>query len=264
MIIAGMSAPQPDPQSDSRDQPVEETLPPSPLHAGRRDRSSSPEGLRPPLPPRPNTLSLLNDETASRATLQAEATTAVSRAEIDTQPSDSVSTSAYSPLAARGLSQGPKAKASLSQLASARASEVGDSASIRSSIHNGDAGDVEAILQDFVASAPGSHTDAASLLHFPEFSADDVDDNEFLSEFDPVGELDEHAGNEGLTQSIRRACIFADSLLIDARPDSTAVEGEAKTLFNSLRCRQADMDSPWRWRAHIDVRWSRSNHHLVL
>lgn len=196
-----MSAQQLDPQSDSRDQPVEETLAapstPSPSHDDRRDRSSSPEGLRPPLPPRPNTLSLLNDETASRATLQAEATTAVSRAEIDTQPSDGA-TSTYSTLAARNLSQGPKAKASLSQLASPRASEAGDTASIRSSIHNGEAGDVEALLQDFVATAPGSHTDAASLLHFPEFPADDVDDNEFLTEFDSVGELDEHAGNEGL------------------------------------------------------------------
>ncbi|KAJ6135117.1 hypothetical protein N7512_000277 [Penicillium capsulatum] len=195
-----MSTQQPDPQGDSRDQPVENSATPSTLSpppACRTDRSSSPEGLRPPLPPRPNTLSLLNDEAASRTTLQAEATTAVSRAEVDTQPSDGA-TSAYSTLATRSLSREPKAKASLSQLASSRASEAGDTASIRSSIHTGDAGDVEAIFQDFAPSAPGSYTDAASLLLLPEFAADDVDDDEFLTEFDAVGQVDEHAGNEDL------------------------------------------------------------------
>lgn len=195
-----MSTQQPDPQSDSRDAPVEETsrapTDSNPSEVHDRGCSSSPEGQRPPLPPRPNTLNLLNDEPASRTTLQAEATTAVSRADIDTEPLEGAA-SAYSTLADRSISRGPKAKASLSQLASSRASETGDSASIRSSVHNGDAGDVESLFKDFVGTAPGTPVDSASLLHFPEFPGEDVDDDEFLREFDPVGEVDEDAGNEG-------------------------------------------------------------------
>lgn len=50
---------------------------------------------------------------------------------------------------------------------------------------------------DFVTTVPAGPADTTSLLHFPEFPADDVNDEEFLGEFDPIGELDEHAGNEG-------------------------------------------------------------------
>lgn len=195
-----MSTQEPDPPSDRRDAPVDEpSAAPSdssPSHVDNRDRTPSPEGQRPPLPPRPITLNLLNDEATSRATLQAEATTAVTRADVDTE-SPEAGSSAYSTLAVRGLSRGLRAKASLSQLASPKGSDAGDSASIRSSVQNGDVGDVEALFKDFVTTTPGNHPDAASLFHFPEFAAEDADDDEFLSEFAPVGELDEEAGNEG-------------------------------------------------------------------
>ncbi|KAJ5387845.1 hypothetical protein N7509_010386 [Penicillium cosmopolitanum] len=161
------------------------------------NRTPSPEGHRPPLPPRPNTLSLLNDEASPRVpTLQAEPTTAVSRADAGPQTPDAGTP--YSSLAVRGLSRGLKARASLSQLTSPKSSDAGDSASIRSSIQNGDLGDVDAMFLDFVATVPAGAADTTSLLHFPEFPADDVNDEEFLGEFDPVGELDEHAGNEDL------------------------------------------------------------------
>lgn len=197
-----MTTPPPDTQSANRDEPTDENSTPSSApslsQVDSRDRSPSLEGPRPPLPPRPNTLSLLNDETASRyANLQAEATTAVSRAGIGTQTPEAGG-SAYSTLAVRGLSRGLKARASLSHLASPRGSEAGDSASIRSSVPNSDAGDVEALFKDFVATTSTGNPDAASLLHFPEFPADDVDDDEFMSEFEPVGELDGDAGNEDL------------------------------------------------------------------
>ncbi|KAJ5755824.1 hypothetical protein N7533_005367 [Penicillium manginii] len=160
------------------------------------NRTPSPEGQRPPLPPRPNTLSLLNDEASPRApTLQAEATTAVSRE--DAGPQTPNAGKVYSSLAVRGLSRGLKARASLSQLTSPKGSDAGDSASIRSSIQNGDLGDVDAMFSDFVVTVPTGPADTTSLLHFPEFPADNVNDEEFLDEFNAVGELDELAGNEG-------------------------------------------------------------------
>ncbi|KAJ5720883.1 uncharacterized protein N7483_008817 [Penicillium malachiteum] len=193
-----MNAPQL-PQCDSRDEPVNENTTPSNHSSSHAARDSSPssEGERPPLPPRPNTLSLLNDESASRATLQAGPTTAISRTDIDTQTNE-VAGSAYPSLAIRGLSQGLKAKASLGHLTSSRGSEAGDTSSIRSSVQNGDVGDVDALFKDFVASAPEGNLESKVLLHFPEFPADNLDDDEFLTEFDPVGEIDENAGNEDL------------------------------------------------------------------
>jgi hypothetical protein len=199
MPAAGMNTQQ-DPKTDGQ-QPVETSKQPylsSPSIPEHDERSDSSEGERPPLPPRPNTLSLLSDDTGPRTALQAEATTAISRTDIETQ-SPEAADSAYSTLAVRGLGQGPKARASLSQLASPRGSEAGDSASIRSSIPNGDSGDVEALFMDFAATAPGSQRQGATgLLDFPEFAADDIDDNGILSEFEAVGELNEEGHNEEL------------------------------------------------------------------
>ncbi|KAJ5287396.1 Vacuolar fusion protein mon1 [Penicillium angulare] len=187
-----MNAPQPYPQSDSRDEPADENSP-APVNSdpSHRDSSPSSEGERPPLPPRPNTLSLLNDESASRA----GATTAVSRTEIDTQTNEGAG-NAYSSLGIRGISQGLKAKASLGHLTSSRGSEAGDTASIRSSAQIGDVGDVDALFRDFITSTHGENSETTGLLHYAEFPADDVNDDEFLTEFEPVGEIDEEAGNE--------------------------------------------------------------------
>ncbi|CAI7589056.1 unnamed protein product [Penicillium palitans] len=199
MPAAGMNTQQ-DPKTDG-EQPVETPRQPYISRPSIPDddaRSVSSEGERPPLPPRPNTLSLLNDETGPRVALQAEATTAISRTDVETQYPEAAE-SPYSTLAVRNLAQGPKARASLSQLASPRRSEAGDSASIRSSIPNGDSGDVEALFMDFAATAPGSQSQGATgLLDFPEFAADDIDDDGILSEFEAVGELDEEGDNEEL------------------------------------------------------------------
>ncbi|KAJ5773268.1 Vacuolar fusion protein MON1 [Penicillium paradoxum] len=196
MPAAGMN-PQ-DLENDGQ-QPVEVPKQPSrstPSIPDYDERSESSEGERPPLPPRPNTLSLLNDETGTRATLQAGATTAISRTDIETQSPEAAG-SAYSTLAMRNLTRVPKAKASLSQLASPRGSEAGDSASIRSSIPYGDTGDVETLFMDFAATGSGSQGhDTPGLLDFPEFAADDIDDDGILSEFEAVGELNESGDNE--------------------------------------------------------------------
>lgn len=198
MPAAGMNThPSSEGQQEPYDASEQPELPKPPTPDGDAQSVSS-EGERPPLPPRPNTLSLLNDETGSRATLQAEATTAISRAEIGTQ-SPAKGGSAYSTLTSRGVSNGPKAKASLSQLASPRGSEAGDSASIQSSIPNADAGDVEALFLDFAATASeGQGMHATGLLEFPEFAADNIDDDGILSEFEAVGELNEEGDNEGM------------------------------------------------------------------
>ncbi|KAJ5596260.1 hypothetical protein N7450_002718 [Penicillium hetheringtonii] len=177
MSIAGMSPPQTDPKNDQDEDRNESAVD---AQVMRSDKDPS---------------------TASGApNLQAEATTAISRADIGTQSPDggSASPSAYSSLAVRGLSRGLKARASLSQLTSPKSSDAGDSASIRSSVQNGDIGDVEAMFMDFVNTTPAGPADTTSLLHYPEFPADDVNDEEFLSEFDSIGELDEQAGNEDL------------------------------------------------------------------
>lgn len=241
-----MTTQQPDPQSDRRDAPVDEpsTLASdsSPPHVHTRDRSLSLEEHRPPLPPRPNTLSLLNDEATPRATLQAEPTTAVSRADVDYETPEA-GLNASTSLVARSLSRGLRAKASLSQLASPKgSSEAGDSASIRSSIQNGDVGDFEALFKDFVTTAEDGRPEAASLFHFPEFAAEEVDDDGFLNEFEPVGELDEDAGNEGGCRFQSREPF--DLKLIHSRFAASALEVEAETLPDLIGRWQANLDSP--------------------
>lgn len=151
----------------------------------------SSEEQRPPLPPRPNTLNLLDERQAAQSNLQAKATTAVSLTDIESQQIPDT-------VPSRGLPETLKARTSLSQIGSSKASETGDSMSIRSSIPNTDVGEVENVFNDFIATEPGTiHQDSTGLLLFPEFRADDVEDD-FVSEFESVGEVDEHGENEGL------------------------------------------------------------------
>ncbi|OJJ85855.1 guanine nucleotide exchange factor MON1 [Aspergillus glaucus CBS 516.65] len=156
-----------------------------------RDPSMSSEEQRPPLPPRPNTLNLLDERQAAQSNLQAKATTAVSLTDIESQQIPDT-------VPSRGLPETLRARTSLSQIGSSRASETGDSMSIRSSIPNTDVGEVENVFNDFIATEPGTiHQDSTGLLLFPEFRADDVEDD-FVSEFESVGEVDEHGENEEL------------------------------------------------------------------
>lgn len=219
--------------SEGQQKPIEifEQLPLSePSTSENDEQSESSEGERPPLPPRPNTLSLLNDETSSRATLQAEATTAISRGDVGIQ-SPETGGSAYSTLAARGLARGPKTRTSLSQLASPRGSEAGDSASIRSSIPTADAGDVEALFLDFAASGSSDQErNATGLLDFPEFAADDIDDDGILSEFETIGELNEEGENEGIISRTLDWLTILVMNLTHARTATAAVESKTQTL----------------------------------
>ncbi|KAL3263898.1 hypothetical protein ABHI18_001300 [Aspergillus niger] len=164
------------------------------------DHSTVSDERPPPLPPRPGTLNLLDEGGASlrvprqpaQPALQSRATTAVSLPDVASQDTGKDT------FAARNIQGALKAKASLSHLASPRGSEAGDTASIRSSIPQGDLGDVENVFGDFLATEPGlirQHN--TGLLQFPEFQADDVEDD-FASEFEPVGDVGEEGENEEL------------------------------------------------------------------
>lgn len=183
---------------------------PSPnVHTGSprsSHQSVSSEGERPPLPPRPNTLNLLDEgasppgaiRQAAQPNLQASPTTAVSRTDIGFQQSLDGATEPPQSLAVSPSTLALRAKASLGQLASPRGSETGDSASIRSYIPNVDAGEVEDVFGDFTAQPAGAPQSSSGLLQLPEFHANDVDDD-FAGEFEPVGEVEEGGQNEGLS-----------------------------------------------------------------
>ncbi|KAE8373727.1 vacuolar fusion protein mon1 [Aspergillus bertholletiae] len=190
---------------DGNDDNKDETtcsLNPSPTMAASsvRERSTSPEGPPPPLPPRPNTLSLLDEGASSsravrqsaQSALQSRATTAVSLTDIASHDGGKES------YPARSLPGTLRAKASLSHLASPRGSDTADSASIRSSVPQTDLGEVENVFSDFVTTESGPmQQDSTGLLQFPEFQADDVDDD-FTNEFEPVGDVGDEGENEEL------------------------------------------------------------------
>jgi hypothetical protein len=56
---------------------------------------------------------------------------------------------------------------------------------------------MENVFSDLLAAESGVvQQDGTGLLQFPEFQADDVEDD-FASEFEPVGEVEEGEDNEG-------------------------------------------------------------------
>lgn len=171
------------------------------VNSSRRHSTSS--DAPPPLPPRPDTLNLLDEGASQSGTirhtgqpnLQGKATTAVSLTEIGFQQSQDGGKDTYP---THSIPPGNlRAKASLSQLASSRGSETGDSASIRSSAPNAEAGEVEHVFSDFAVESGVVHQDSSGLLQFPEFQADDVEDD-FASEFETIGEIEEGGENEEL------------------------------------------------------------------
>lgn len=189
--------------TEERGSSVGFSVPADPGSLKSRDPSVSSEEQRPPSPPRPNTLSLLDEGAASskmtrqtaQSNLQAKATTAVSLADIGSQQNVDGATENFP---TRSLPPILRAKASLSQVASSKGSENGDSVSVRSSLMNPEVGEVENVFDDFIATEPGGiHRDSTGLLQFPEFRADDVEDD-FISEFESVGEVGESGENEGM------------------------------------------------------------------
>ncbi|OJK02290.1 hypothetical protein ASPACDRAFT_41114 [Aspergillus aculeatus ATCC 16872] len=202
-MVLTADGPAQDANNPETENPATPPPPSSPLQqpsvsADHESEAAQEEERPPPLPPRPNTLRLLDEGGASLCTsrpgaptnLQSRATTAVSLTDIGCHDAGKESH------VVREGSETLKAQASLNHLTSSRGSETGDTASIRSSEPQGDIGDVENVFGDFVATDTGLiRKHSTGLLQFPEFQADDVEDD-FASEFEPVGEVDEEGGNE--------------------------------------------------------------------
>lgn len=165
------------------------------------NHTTNSEEVRPPLPPRPETIDLLNDgntfrTSTTRPNLQSHATTALSLTEITGQtvePNDNFVSSIGRNLLGRGL----RAKASLSQLNSARGSETGDTASVVSLAPNAEEGQEENLFGEFAAEndaqAYGADVEVLGLDEYPQ----DGSEYDFLEEFEHIGELSEDGQNEG-------------------------------------------------------------------
>lgn len=182
-----------------------------------RSRSISPEGLRPPLPPRPSNLNLLNEGPTSsgslqgakystRPSLQGKATTALSYSEFPDGLRES-----YASTASRAVSgQSTTGKGIVSQPTSQNPSETGDSTSIKSYIPNADAGgEVESLFGDVLGTAQDNlawddQGKEGAELDVSAFGGDnggeEVEEEaklDFSREFDEIGELDADGKNEG-------------------------------------------------------------------
>ncbi|EAW11273.1 guanine nucleotide exchange factor MON1 [Aspergillus clavatus NRRL 1] len=167
------------------------------------DASAALEERLPPLPPRPSTLSFLDEgytssrsiRQTSQVNLQAKATTAVSLTDIGFRQSSEGDGEDHS---APDFPEPLRAKASLNQPKTSKGSDAGDSTSIGSTIPNVELGEVENVFSDFLAAEPSApQEDGSGLLQFPEFRADDAED-EFATEFEPIGDLNEQGENEEL------------------------------------------------------------------
>ncbi|KUL88769.1 hypothetical protein ZTR_03541 [Talaromyces verruculosus] len=139
------------------------------------------EEVRPPLPPRPETIDLLNEGNAFHITGQTNA-----------DGRDGLVAGFGRTLLGRGL----RAKASLSQLNSARGSEAGDTASVISYAPNSEEGQDESLFGEF-ANESNLQDDSGKfkILDHDEYPQDGTE-HEFVDEFEPIGELDEDGQNE--------------------------------------------------------------------
>ncbi|KAI7974109.1 hypothetical protein EIK77_002974 [Talaromyces pinophilus] len=160
------------------------------------------EEVRPPLPPRPETIDLLNEGNAfrtssSRPNLQSHATTALSLTDITGQTNADGRDGFVAGFGRTLLGRGLRAKASLSQLNSARGSEAGDTASVISYAPNSEEGQDESLLGEF-ANESNLQDDSGKIeiLGHDEYPQDGTE-HEFVDEFEPIGELDEDGQNEG-------------------------------------------------------------------
>jgi hypothetical protein len=135
--------------------------------------------------------------TTSRPNLQSHATTALSLTDITGQTSADARDGFVASFGRTLLGRGLRAKASLSQLNSARGSEAGDTASVISYAPNSEEGQDESLFGEF-ANETNVQDDSGNIeiLSHDEYPQDGSE-HEFVEEFKPIGELDEDDQNEG-------------------------------------------------------------------
>ncbi|OKL55693.1 Vacuolar fusion protein mon1 [Talaromyces atroroseus] len=149
------------------------------------------EEARPPLPPRPERIDLLNEgntfrASPSRPNLQSQATTALSLTDIAGQTNADAKDGFVAGIGRTLLGRGLRARASLSQLNSARASEAGDTASVRSFIPNSEEGQEENLFGEFAnENDVQDHSENIEVLGLNEYPQDGIDD-EFGEEFEHI------------------------------------------------------------------------------
>lgn len=161
------------------------------------NQTDNTEQGRPPLPPRPETIDLLNEgntfrTSTTRPNLQSQATTALSLTDITGQ-TNADGRDGFVAGFGRTLLGGLRAKASLSQLNSARGSEAGDTASVISYAPNSEQD--ESLFGEFANESIGD-SEKIEILGQDEYPQDGTA-HEFVEEFEPIGELDEDGQNEG-------------------------------------------------------------------
>lgn len=179
-----------------------QTQQPEQLQQPLGNQTDDAEEVRPPLPPRPETIDLLNEGNAfrtstTRPNLQSHATTALSLTDITGQTNADGGDGFVAGFGRTLLGRGLRAKASLSQLNSARGSEAGDTASVISYAPNSEEGQDESLFGEFANEANAQDGSGnVDILSHDEYPQDGTEHG-FVEEFEPIGELDEDGQNEG-------------------------------------------------------------------
>ena len=233
------------------------------LHAHFQQSENEPED-RPPLPPRPTNVNLLQEGSYSPASslqrlnknsrprLQSTATTALSRTDIHTQSYQDGSRETFAASAqTTPPSKAAAAFGSIRRIKGVSDSEGGDSASVKSyapTLETG--GDVESLLGEVLGASQESpawklhHTQSETLDQFDSVSYEDNElDVDFYREFDeidPVAADGENEGKLGLASYLQYRW-----LNVTCRTATEPVEVEKETLPHTFVS----------WKAHIQPAW---------
>ncbi|KAL9113944.1 MAG: hypothetical protein Q9227_002078 [Pyrenula ochraceoflavens] len=178
--------------------------------AGSRSRSISPEGTRPPLPPRPSNLTIFRNASnsaqiqSSRRGLLSRATTALSLTDVNTQSFQDGSRELHTTGVSRPTpAHSIRSRRSIAQIKSGKNSDAGDSSSVISYIQNNDTTqEVESLFGERLG--PGDDLlgknalDSKDIYTVPEAEARHFEDAniDFSEEFQSVGEVTPDQGNE--------------------------------------------------------------------
>lgn len=184
----------------------EDELPPEVARSlSHRSRSTSPEGERPPLPPRPATLSFFRGTSAnpaqrptSRGTLLSTATTAVSLTGVNTNARhDGTRELRTSGINRTASAASVRSRRSVAHFGSGKTSDAGDTSSVLSYMPNDMAQDVESLFDDRIGlyEEVVENKDLYKIFD-TDHHFEDVKIN-FVEEFSGVGQVERDRSNEG-------------------------------------------------------------------